>query len=533
MNQKDRRTSAKVKILLVYPEIPSTYWSMRHAISLIGKKGLMPPLGLLTIAGFIPLEEFDVDIVDMNVRRLGDRDLAGVDLVMISAMLVQKASFFEVVRRCGRAGIPVAAGGPYPTACPEEMDGVDYLVLDEGEVTLPRFLADWRAGSAAHVYSDESKPPLDSAPMPRFDLIDTSLYANMPLQFSRGCPFNCEFCDIVSLFGRVPRTKSPERFIAELEEILKTGFRGTVFVVDDNFIGNKIRVKELLRALGPWQAARGYPFKLSTEASLDLGRDEELLDLMVAANFTMAFLGLETPNAGSLECAGKRQNLLLEPAQAVEAIQRKGIEVSGGFIIGFDADPPGICEDQIRFVKELAVPVAMVGLLTALPRTALRDRLEREGRLLAQSSGDNTHSASFNFRTKLPEAGLLEGYFHVISEIYRPRAYFDRCLELLRRLPEWRRKPRPGARGAVTPRNLLYLVRSLVAQGFSRYGAEYFRYLFKALRISPGLVETFVTFAVQGRHFFIITRRFLRGREAALAAAISAADDRLPDAVGI
>ncbi|MGA2548435.1 MAG: B12-binding domain-containing radical SAM protein [Rectinemataceae bacterium] len=509
----------KKRITLVYPKIPATYWSMRHAISLIGKKGLMPPLGLMTIAGYFPREEFDLTLVDMNVRSMRDRDLAGADLVMISAMLIQKDSFFEVVRSCARLGIPVAAGGPYPTACPEEMEGIDYLILDEGEVTLPPFIADWREGRAVRVYSDEAKPSLDSGPLPRFDLVDPSDYANMPLQFSRGCPFNCEFCDIVTLFGRVPRTKSRERFITELDELFMMGVRGTVFIVDDNFIGNKPHVKELLRALGPWQTEHGYPFRFSTEASLDLARDEELLDLMVASNFTMVFLGLETPHQGSLECAGKKQNLILEPALAVEAIQRKGIEVTGGFIIGFDADPPGICEEQIRFVKKLAVPIAMVGLLTALPRTALKDRLEREGRLVSRSSGDNTHSASFNFRTILPEAGLLEGYFRVLGEIYRPRAYFDRCLELLRRFPEWRRRKRPGERGSVTPRNLLYLVRSLLIQGFSRYGLEYLRFVVRALRISPGLIETFITLAVQGRHFFIITRRFLRGRAEALAAA--------------
>ena len=508
---------ARKSIVLVYPEIPPTYWSMKHAISLIGKKGLMPPLGLLTIAGMLPEAEFRLRLVDMNVRRLRDRDLEGADLVMLSAMIVQKSSFFEVARRCSRLGIPVAAGGPYPSACPDEMEGIDYLVLGEGESNLPRFIADWREGRAARIYFDESKPELDSGPLPRFDLVDPSDYANMPLQFSRGCPYNCEFCDIVTLFGRVPRTKSPERFLRELDELSRLGSRGNVFVVDDNFIGNRTRVKELLRLLGPWQAERGFPFRFSTEASLDLAADEELLDLMVAANFTMVFLGLETPHERSLVSAGKSQNLRVDPARAVEAIQRKGLEVSGGFIVGFDTDPPDICERQVDFVKRLAVPVAMVGLLTALPRTALRRRLEREGRLVGESSGENTYSSSFNFKTIVPEARLIEGYFRALHALYSPRAYFDRCLELLRRLHEGRRRRKPGERGAVTPRNLLYLLRSLVVQSFSRYGLEYLRYVVKALLVGPGLVEESITLAVQGRHFFIITRRFLRGGPKALA----------------
>jgi radical SAM superfamily enzyme YgiQ (UPF0313 family) len=507
------------KVLLVYPEIPETYWSMKHAMSLIGKKGLMPPLGLLTVAGYFPRDEFDLKLVDMNTGRLRDKDIAWADLVLVSAMLVQKASFLKVTGLCRRLGVPVVAGGPYPSSCPGEMEGIDYLVLDEGEVTLPRFLEDWREGRAARIYSDQTKPELDLGPLPRFDLVDPRDYSSMPLQYSRGCPFNCEFCDIVALFGRVPRTKSPGRFISELEALMDLGVRGNIFVVDDNFIGNKRNVKELLRALVPWQRDRGYPFYLSTEASLDLARDEELLDLLVAANFKMVFVGLETPQELSLKETGKSQNLILEPERAVEIIQRKGIEVSGGFIVGFDADPPDICDRQVRFVKRLAIPMAMVGLLTALPRTELRRRLEREGRLVEESNGDNTHSASFNFRTTVPEERLLDGYFHALAELYRPRAYFDRCLELLRRYPVLKRRPKPGEVGAITPINILYLVRSLIVQGFSRYGAEYIRYLVKALSISPALVVDFITLAVQGRHFFIITRRFLRLRSDALTAA--------------
>jgi radical SAM superfamily enzyme YgiQ (UPF0313 family) len=499
----------KSKVLLVYPEAPITYWSLKHSLSVIGKKALLPPLGLLTIAGLFPEDRFELRLVDMNARALRDRDIAASDLVMVSAMIVQRDSFRNVVARCRALGVPVAAGGPYPSSCTDEMAGVDYLILNEGEATLPPFIADWLAGRPKRLYADDSRPDLDSGPLPRYDLIDPGVYSEMAIQYSRGCPFGCEFCDIIELFGRVPRVKSPARFIAELEALLAAKGGGRLFVVDDNFIGNKVHVKELLRELGPWQAAHGYPFSLTTEASVDLAQDEELMDLMVAANFKAVFVGLETPSVRALADAGKRQNLAMDPAEAVSAMQEKGLMVMGGFIVGFDADEPDIFDRQIDFIARLAVPVAMIGLLTALPKTALRRRLEKEGRMLAESSGDNTKATGLNFRPVMPARTLVQGYHRVLREIYRPRAYFDRCLELLRRFPLARSRAKPGERGVVTPLGVLLLLRSLFRQTFSSYGAEYLRFIVKALRVSPRLVGDFIMMAIQGRHFILLTRRSL------------------------
>jgi len=504
----------KTRVLLVYPEIPDTYWSMKRAISVVGKKALMPPLGILTIAAFLPEDEFDLRLVDLNVRRLSDAEIAGADLVMLSAMLVQKASFRAVIDRCKKLGVRVAAGGPYPTACRQEMEGVDFLFLGEGERTMPAFLEDWRAGRPAAVYQETDKPSLDEAPIPRFDLIRARDYMDMPVQFSRGCPFGCEFCDITALFGRKTRTKSPERFLRELEAIQAAGADGGVFVVDDNFIGNRRHTRELLDALVSWQTDRGFPFAMSTEVSIDLASDEDLMDAMVAANFRMVFVGIETPHTASLVSTGKSQNLRRDPVEAVKILQRKGLQVTGGFIVGFDTDPPDICALQADFVKALAVPIAMVGILTALPGTELCRRLEREGRLLAGSSGNNTHVASFNFRTVLPVDELLAGYHRLIREIYRPRAYFDRCIEYLRRLPLGKTE-KAAAHSPFRLVNIVYLFRSLFLQSFSHYGLEYLRFLAKAFAANRRQFYEAVTLAVQARHFFSITEKTLLRFEAA------------------
>jgi radical SAM superfamily enzyme YgiQ (UPF0313 family) len=497
-------------MLLLYPKTPDTYWSFKHALKFVGKKALMPPLGLATVAALFPAG-YEIKIVDMNAGPLRDKDILWADLVLISAMIVQKESFTETVCRCRKLGRPVAAGGPYPTSCRAEIQGVDYFILGEGETVFPRFLKDWEKGCPRPVYEEESKPSMADTPLPRFDLFDVRKYNVLPLQFSRGCPFGCEFCDIVSLFGRVPRTKPPARFIRELDAAMATGFEGSIFIVDDNFIGNKIAVKELLREIVLWQKNRKRRVQFCTEASINLASDPELLDLMVEAGFYMVFVGLETPVESSLECAGKSQNLKVNILEGVKKIQARGIEVSGGFIVGFDTDPRDVFDRQIRFIKELAVPTAMIGLLTALPRTKLFDRLKAEGRLRSTSSGNNTHELDINFTPVLPEKQLVSGYIRILSEIYAPKVYFQRCLEFFRRLPPSRQTHVEGAEGGTfSVRNIRTVFSSFFRQTFSSYGPAYISYLAKALPRYPDHFVRIITMAIQGHHLFRITRRTVK-----------------------
>jgi radical SAM superfamily enzyme YgiQ (UPF0313 family) len=391
---------------------------------------------------------------------------------------------------------------------------VDHFVLGEGECTIAAFRRDLEAGTLRAVYrpEDARRPAVSGVPIPRFDLCDAGAYHMLPLQFSRGCPFNCEFCDIVSLFGHEVRTKGPAQFIAEMEAIYRTGFRGGIFVVDDNFVGNHRRVKALLREIIAWQRQHGNPFNLSTEASIDLAADTELLELMVDAGFAMVFVGLETPVESSLQSAGKAQNLRANMAAGVRRIQEAGIEVTGGFIVGFDSDPPDIADRQIRFIQELAIPTAMVGLLVALPNTRLWTRLEAEGRILSRANGNNTHGVELNFETRLPKSFLLREYARILHTVYHPRRYFARCLELVRRLPA----RRGGASGfgslnGVSRSQLRAFARSIVIQGTRPgYARHYWAFLLRALRRSPRNIVRIVTLAVLGHHYFTITAQVRR-----------------------
>ncbi len=531
------------QFLMVYPEIPDTYWSFHHALGIIGKRAVMPPLGLATVAALLP-SEYECRIVDMNIEPLDDDSILAADLVLISAMIVQADSTKRLVERSRRLGVPVAVGGPYPTACCDELAGVDHLILGEGEVTFPRFLQDYEAGRAQRVYSDVAVADIETSPIPRFDLLKLDQYHMVPIQFSRGCPFDCEFCDIVQLFGHTVRSKTPERFVAEMDAAYRTGFRGAMFVVDDNFIGNHRRTKELLRAMVAWQRRHNYPFSLSTEASIDLAYDPELLELMVQAGFGMAFVGLESPIDDSLAAAGKQQNRKQDALTSVRTIQRSGIEVTGGFIIGFDNDPPEIFDRQIEFIQELAIPTAMIGLLTALPKTKLYERLEREGRLYGNSNGNNVSSTAMNFRPVLPEQLIADGYRKVLKSIYSPERYFERCLKLLELMPRSRGTNRvdetaatpdgtapagaapAGAkppRGRVTKQGLMTAARSLVRQTFSRYGPRYLSFIVRALLRRPDQIVMVFTLAIQGHHYMQVTRNTLRESPAAVMAP---ADDR-------
>jgi radical SAM superfamily enzyme YgiQ (UPF0313 family) len=496
----------KTNILMVYPEFPATYWSYEHILPFTGKKSLQPPLGLMTVAALLP-HHYDVKLVDLNVSSEGLEDaVEEADLVFISAMIIQKASFEEVVRICGEAGTPVVAGGPYPISSHEHIEGVSHFVFDEAEITLPVFLEDFEAGAAKRIYSSGGeKPDLSKTPIPRFDIVDVQAYQMMSLQYSRGCPFNCEFCDIIEMFGRKVRVKSTEQFIRELDAVYASGFTGNLFIVDDNFIGNKKEVKNLLPKLAAWQKARNYPFQLSTEASINLAHDDALLDMMVDSGFTMVFVGIETPDTDTLEHTQKCQNLRGNTIDDIKKIQAAGIEVSGGFIVGFDTDKEDIFDRQLEFIQEAGIPVAMVGMLTALPNTQLYRRLKAENRLLEESSGDNTHRLDLNFLPKMSLDTIIEGYKDLLGKIFSPKLYFRRCMTLLEKKPLGRSKNKKLSRQEIHA-----FFSSLLRQTFSRYGLRYVLFLVRSFLHTKISFPEAVALAVKGHHFFIITRKILK-----------------------
>jgi radical SAM superfamily enzyme YgiQ (UPF0313 family) len=477
---------------------------MRYALPFLGRKAVLPPLGLLTVAALLP-SSWDLRLLDMNVEPITRKDVEAVDLVLVSAMLVQRTSFERVIDLCREAGTPVMAGGPFPTSCHDAIKGVDYFVLGEAEVNLPPFLEDFRRGTPKSCYHDPRHPDITLAPPPRYDLVNRRHYAGAALQYSRGCPFNCEFCDIIELFGHRPRTKTVPQFLAELDLLFERGWRGSLFVVDDNFIGQRASVHRLLPELARWQAQRHYPFSLFTEASLDLAEDDALMEEMVEAGFTMVFVGIETPDQATLEAIKKRQNSRSDLLASIRTIQHKGMEVSGGFILGFDEDREDIFDRQIRFIEEAAIPTAMVGLLTALPKTQLHARLTAEGRVLGpSSSGNNTHDLDLNFVPRM-EAGLLrEGYKRVLASVYTPSHYFARCLALIRQL-----KRRKATYRRVRFMELRAFFYSLFRQTFSRYGFAYWCFLLKGLSSRPFMAAEILALAVKGHHFFAITNGLL------------------------
>ncbi len=490
----------KKNILMVYPEIPDTYWSFKHTLPMIGKKAVIPPLGLMTVAAILP-EGYNVKLVDMNVTGLDEDDIIDSDLVFISAMIIQKESFNRVVEICNRLGKKVVAGGPYPSSSHEKIKGVDYFVLNEAEITLGDFVRDYEKGEPQKIYSSDERPDLELTPVPRFDLIDINVYTNLALQYSRGCPFNCEFCDIIEMFGRKPRTKSVEKFLEELDAAYETGYTGSLFIVDDNFIGNRRKVRELLRGVYRWQEEKGFPFRFFTEVSIDIAHDHELLELMASAGFDMLFIGIETPDTEGLKHAQKGQNLKGNLLESVKRIQGYGMEVTAGFIVGFDTDTEDIFQRQIDFIQNAGIPIAMVGMLLALPNTQLFRRLKREGRLTErETAGNNTHELQLNFIPKMDEKVLVEGYNRIISEIYTPEKYFKRAATLIERFPREQR-----IKSSITFTSLTYFARSLKTQLFSSYGKLYAKFLLSILIKKPGRFVDAVTMAVKGHHFFCLT----------------------------
>jgi radical SAM superfamily enzyme YgiQ (UPF0313 family) len=495
-----REENLSMKALLVYPEFPDTYWSFRHALIFEGKRSAFPPLGLLTVSAMLP-DAWQQRLVDMNVTSLKESDIAWADVVFTSAMLVQKDSLRNVVQLCKAQGKRVVVGGPYVSTSAEHLPEADHIFIGEAETTLPEFLRDLESGEPQRIYQAAEKPSLTQTPIPHFRLADLKQYSAMSVQYSRGCPFQCEFCDIIEIYGRVPRTKTNEQMLSELDALRELGWRGLVFIVDDNFIGNKRNVKLLMPDLIEWSERHHRPFSFITEASMNLAEDDQLLEMMKRANFRRVFLGIETPVEESLKEAQKGQNTRRDLLESVRKIQSYGLEVMAGFIVGFDTDPEDIFERQIRFIQESGIPLAMVGLLTALPDTQLWRRLEKEGRLLEESSGNNTE-ASLNFIPRMDTTILIEGYKSILRTIYSPAEYYRRALDCLSHL----RRDEPEPRRTRITADVLAFLRVLLALGVRDPARrEFWRYLRRAVTHHRENFAHAITLAAMGYHFRKLT----------------------------
>ena len=492
-----------MKALLLYPQSPDTFWSFKHALKFISKKALHPPLGLLTVASMIP-ESWGKKLVDENVEPLLDKHLEWADYVFISAMAIQRKSVTRLLERCVAKGVKVVAGGPLFTTDHQEFSGVDHFVLGEAEITLPRFLRDLEAGQARAIYATDQFPELADTPMPMWSLLKLKRYASMSVQYSRGCPYHCEFCDITTLFGRKVRTKATSRIIAELDSLYAAGWRGSLFIVDDNFIGNKVKLKkEVLPAMTEWMHRHRNPFIFSTEASIDLSDDEELMTMMVEAGFDGVFVGIETPNEDSLAECSKLQNRNRDLVSCVKKIQSFGMEVRGGFIVGFDNDTPSVFEKQIELIQNSRIITAMVGLLNAPKGSQLYKRIVDEGRLLKEVTGDNT-DFSTNLEPKMGLEALSLGYHQIINGIYSPKPYFKRVRDYLREYRPQAKNKRHFHTGYVRLHSGYAgaFFKTMVLLGVKdRARIQYWQLFFWSLFRRPRLFPMAITFTIYGFHF--------------------------------
>jgi radical SAM superfamily enzyme YgiQ (UPF0313 family) len=487
---------AGMKILLVCPECPETFWSFKHALRIVSKKALLPPLGLLTVAAMLPAS-WSKKLVHLDVDPLWDEDIQWADYVFLSAMRIHKGSVERIIDRCKAQGAKIVAGGPLFTCGYERQQEIDHLVLDEAEVTLPAFLKDLEAGHPQHLYTSHERANLKDTPIPLWDLLDMKQYACMPIQYSRGCPFGCDFCDVTELFGNKIRARSTEQILAELENLYIRGWRGYVFIVDDNFIGNRRELKEqLLPAMIDWMERRKRPFVLNTQASINLSDDEELMRLMTRAGFDTVFVGIETPNDRSLLECNKSQNRNRDLVASVRKIHSFGLQVQGGFILGFDSDTPSIFASLTDFIQDSGVVTAMVGLLNAPIGTKLYERLSKEGRLIERATGDNT-DLSINFVPRMNRDELIAGYKSVVRRIYSPRPFYERLTAFLKSY-----KPVDAGKYLSDLCDLRALLRSTWLLGIRHGGRVYYwKLLLWSLFTRPRLLPLAVSLAVQGFHF--------------------------------
>ena len=508
----------RIKTLMVWPKIPDSFWTFTGMMRLLREKVVIPPLGLITIAALCP-KEWDIRLIDQGVEDLSDADILWADLVMVSGMRVQRKGLEEVLARARSLGRRTMVGGPYPSSEPDEvLKLADHVVVGEPDEVFDAIAKDLEEGSARRLYTIEDKPDLTKTPVARFDLLKTGFYASMAIQFSRGCPFQCEFCDIIALYGRKPRTKHPQQILAELDALLKLGWKKQVFIVDDNFIGNHRLALELARELEKWQQAHGYPLAFYTEASMDLARHPALMEAMVKANFLHVFVGIESPSKASLAEANKLQNLSQDPIESIKILQRGGLWVTGGFILGFDSDTEDIFEQQILFIERAAIPWAMINFLHAVPRTALYERMKKEGRL-TELSVHNSDSTPPNFQTVLPPLVLLKGFQETLASIYDPTKFYERAW---RSLQAWQTRncQRPAQQpGWVDMAKIM--LRSIWHQGLrSSYRWAYWKYLLRLVTrysTDPAKIWLGCTIMIAGHHFIPYAKEVVQRVEGNIA----------------
>ena len=488
-----------MRVLLVYPLFPKTFWSYEKILELVNRKVLLPPLGLVTVAAILP-QEWEFKLVDRNIRAVTEAEWEWADVCIFSAMIVQKQDLLDQIKAAKQRGKLVAVGGPYPTSVPDEAlgAGADYMILDEGEITLPMFVEAVQRGDRSGIFRTTEKPDVTTTPIPRFDLLEFDAYDSMSVQFSRGCPFQCEFCDIIVLYGRKSRTKTPAQLLAELDYLYQLGWRRGVFMVDDNFIGNKRNVKLLLKELKVWMAEHQYPFAFNTEASVDLSQDQELLDLMVECNFDAVFLGIETPDEESLQLTKKFQNTRTSLIESVQAITKAGLRPMAGFIIGFDGEKAGAGDRIVRFAETTGIPTTTFAMLQALPNTALWHRLEKEGRLRGKD-GNINQTTLMNFIPTRPLEDIGREYIEAFWELYDAERFLDRTYRCFLMMGAPKHKAPAKMPSWVDLRALLIVVWRQGVKRKTRF--KFWHHLFSMIKRNPAVWEHYLTVCAHNEHF--------------------------------